>query len=99
MLLDDPKKEATVQKGWRLPLSIAQYVQMRTKGAHRGAETELVVDALSLHRELYERLSEEGARLQRFAAENDLNFSADSAKVIAKLVLLGLEAAEKSKRK
>ena len=98
MLIDDkPKSELKLQRGWRLRESLVRYVEARSKKSH-GAGTALVEDALTLHKVLHDRLSEEGSRLQRYAVEEDLDFGRDSAEVIARLVLAGLDAEEKARK-
>lgn len=98
MLIDGPKRELKLQRGWRLRESLIKYLKERADGAHHGAETELVEDALTLHKVLHERLTKEGPRLQRFAAEEKLDMARDSAEVIARAVIAGLEASERRKR-
>ncbi len=99
VLIDDPKKEPTRQKGWRLRASLVEYVEKRSGGAYRGAEAQVVEDALALHRALHDRLGEEAKRLQRYAAESGLELSRESGEVIARLVLAGLDAHDRAKRK
>jgi hypothetical protein len=99
VLIDDPKKEVTRQKGWRLRASLVDYIERRSKDAHRGAETQLVEDAISLHATLHDRLGDAGPRLRRFAADSELDFARDSGEVIARLVLAGLDAHERAKKK
>jgi len=100
MLIDDgPKGEMKIQRGWRLKKSLVEYIEERSAKAAHGAGTALVEDALTLHKVLHERLGREGLRLQRYAADQQLDMGRDSAEVVARLVLAGLESHERGRKR
>lgn len=100
MLSDGPKREAKIQRGWRLRESVVKYIQERgSKGAPYGAETRVVEEALLLHQALYETLKEQRLRLARYAVDIEADVARDEPKIIARLVLTGLDAHEKTRKK
>lgn len=108
MLLDDGtgKKEPRVGMPVRMTESLADYVRERAgwkkvhgkwqKGA--GELTRVIEDAVELHRHLHRTLSAHRLRLQRAALDEGLEFATHAPDVLSKLVLLGLEAAEKQRK-
>lgn len=96
VLIQNPGPEATKQKGWRIPFSKAAYIEKRA-GNIKGAEAQLVTDAIAVHEALYQVLTEKREALERWAAEQGIDLR-DSAKVVARFAELALEPHEKAKR-
>lgn len=99
MLLDDGtgKAEGTEQLAFRLPKSLADYVTKRA-GPKRGAKTRVVENAIDLHRALYKAMGEHKRRLQQYAIDEGLDWEKHEPDVYVRLMLLGLETAEKGKK-
>lgn len=88
------KNEATKPTGWRLQKSLFDYVE-QAAAAQRVPKTRVVEDALSMHRELSEKLSAHKPRFQRFALDEGLDWDTQETEVYARLIQRGLEQHEK----
>lgn len=99
MLGNEPKREAKQQKGWRLGVSLVDYVEQRGKGGPHGAETRIVEDAIGLHKKLYEATNEHKTRLARYALDVGLDLREQEPEVFARLMLAGLAAHEDAQRR
>lgn len=100
MLLDDEsrkKKEERLPLTVRLPKSLRDYLDKRA-GERRGEVTRVMENALELHRYFYERLATEKPRLQQFALDEKIDWSAQEPEVFVRLVVRGLKDAERSKK-
>lgn len=95
MLITGPKKETSIQAGWRLPESLVKFIKAQTKSLAKGAETQLVIDALGIYRELSQI---EKLRLVKYATDHGLDFGASLPEVIGRAVREALEAHEKSQK-
>lgn len=97
LTLREPKAaDPTKPKIFRLPESFRRYL----KGAavKPRTETDVVLDALALDRDLGVLLQPYRARLKAFAEGLGLDLDRHLPKVLAELIVLGLEGAEKERR-
>jgi hypothetical protein len=62
-------------------------------------QTDVILDAIKLDRDLSKELGELQDRLSAFAEANELNPYRDLPKVLARLVRAGLDAAQKPRKK
>jgi hypothetical protein len=94
------RKPKGIQKkipvAWRLEQDLVEYLQKAAEG-RRGAQTELVEDALRVQRDMGELLAPDLERLKRFALDLGLDLHENEAEVIAKAVRLALDAHGKRK--
>lgn len=90
------KKTLKKQKGWRLDADLAQYLEKRGEVS---GEVNVVEDCIRLHRTLSEVLDGKTSQLVAYAKENGMVMRDHESAVIARLVLLGLDAHERAKKK
>jgi hypothetical protein len=95
-MLGADRKATKKQMGWRIDAELADYIQ---KAGEVSGQTNIVEDAVRLHRTLAEVLHQHMPRLVAFARDNALVMRDHESAVIAKLVLLGLEAHEKNRKR
>jgi hypothetical protein len=94
----DRKREPKRQKGWRIASSLADYVEARAKGLGRGAETDIIEDALAIHRAFNEQLDGHKARLQQYAHDVGVDLRSNEVAILTRLILRGLQAHEEESR-
>jgi hypothetical protein len=108
MLLDDGqgKKEPRVTLPLRAAESLVDYVRERAgwKKVHGkwqrgpGELTFFFEEALKLHRHLYLALREHKLRLQRVALDEGIDWNTQGPELYAKLIMRGLEDAERRRK-
>lgn len=90
--LRQPKGGAKM-RSFRLPSEAISYYEGEAKATGRG-KVDVVVEALYLDRDIGRRLAGQRVRLEQMANAMGLDLSHDLAEVLAKLVEMGLDAAE-----
>ena len=83
----------TKMKNFRLPLYIEEHLKAASQSSRR-TETEIVLQAIELDRDLDQMLVSESARIHAVAHRLGLDPDRDLAKVLAGLVRYGLDKAE-----
>lgn len=93
----DKKREMRRQKGFRLPPDVADYIEERAKLSKVG-ETDVAIDAFTLHRALDGLMTANQKRFERYAAANGLDLRHGGHRVLEHAILAGLDAHDAKKK-
>ena len=92
-----PEPKAGPMFNFRCPPAIREYLREAASAPGRN-QTEVVVSALELDRDLAQLLAPDVARIHAYAEEQGLQVGPDLPRVLAQLVRAGLDAHAQKKR-